>query len=114
MAAELTNREIGRRARLLSRAGFPAHKTLAEFERPVVHLPSTLTWEDLEQGTFIVDHRHRVFYGGVGLGQSHLATAWGMAACERGQTVRFFTVTSLVVRLTEAFRAGTLERFFME
>lgn len=114
MAAELANREIGRRSRLLSRAGFPAHKTLAEFERPVVQLPRTLTWEDLEQGAFIRDHRNLVFYGQVGLGKSHLAIALGLAACERGQTVRFFTVTSLVVRLTEALRAGILERFFME
>jgi DNA replication protein DnaC len=114
MAAELANREVGRRARLLSRAGFPAHKTLAEFDRQVVHLPSTLSWTDLEHGTFITDHRNLVFYGGVGLGKSHLATALGMAACERGQTVRFFTVTGLVVRLTEALRAGTLERAFMD
>ncbi len=69
MAAELANREIGRRARLLSRAGFPAHKTLAEFERSVAHLPRTLTWEDLDQGAFIRDHRNLVFYGGVGLGK---------------------------------------------
>ena len=114
MAAELANREVGRRARLLSRAGFPAHKTLTDFERRVVQLPSTLSWADLEQGTFIADHRNLVFFGGVGLGKSHLATALGMAACERGQTVRFFTVTGLVVRLTEALKAGTLERAFME
>ena len=68
MAAELANREAGRRARLLSRAGFPAHKTLADFERRTVTLPSTLTWEDLAQGTFLDDHRNLVFYGGVGLG----------------------------------------------
>lgn len=58
MAAELANREVGRRARLLSRAGFPAHKTLTDFDRHVVQLPSTLTWEDLEHGTFIADHRN--------------------------------------------------------
>jgi len=89
MAAELANRETGRRARLLSRAGFPAHKTLAEFERRVVQLPSTLTWADLEQGTFLGSQRNLVFYGGVGLGKTHLGIALGMAACERGQTVRF-------------------------
>jgi DNA replication protein DnaC len=114
MAAELANREVGRRARLMSRAGFPAHKTLADFDRRVAQLPSTLTWEDLEQGTFIGDHRNLVFFGGVGLGKTHLSTALGLAACERGQTVRFFTVTGLVVRLTEALKTGTLERAFME
>lgn len=112
MAAELAHREVGRRARLLTRAGFPAHKTLADFDRRVVHLPRALTWEDLAQGTFIPDHRNLVCYGPVGLGKSHWSIALGMAACERGLTVRFFTVTGLVVRLTAALRAGTLERAF--
>ncbi len=43
-------------------------------------------------------------------GKSHLATALGVRACEQGYTVRFFTVTDLVLRLSEARRAGTLER----
>lgn len=114
MEAELANREVGRRARLLSRAGFPAHKTLADFDRGVVRLPSTLTWEALEQGTFITDHRNLVLFGHVGLGKSHLAVALGMAACERGLSVRFFTATGLVVRLAEALKAGTLERVFLD
>ena len=41
---------------------------------------------------------------------SHLATALGVRACEQGYAVRFFTVTDLVLRLSEARRAGTLER----
>ena len=114
LAAELENREVGRRARLLTRAGFPAAKTLDDFDRRTVHLPSTLTWEDLTAGAFIADHRNLVCYGAVGLGKTHLGIALGMAACERGLTVRFFTVTGLVVRLTEAMRAGTLERIFLE
>lgn len=114
MAAELANREVGRRARLLSRAGFPAHKTLAEFDRRVAQLPRALTWDDLEHGAFIPDHRNLVFFGGVGLGKTHLSIALGMAACERGLTVRFFTATGLVVRLTEALKTGTLERVFLD
>ena len=43
-------------------------------------------------------------------GKSHLATDLGVRACEQGYTVRFFTVTDLVLRLSEARRAGTLER----
>ena len=37
-------------------------------------------------------------------------TPLGVRACEQGYTVRFFTVTDLVLRLSEARRAGTLER----
>lgn len=114
MAAELAHREVGRKARLLTRAGFPAHKTLTACDRRGVPRPSPWDWADLEQGPVIADHRHRVFYGGVGLGKTHLSIALGMAACERGLTVRFFTATGLVVRLTEARKAGTLERVFLE
>lgn len=114
LAEEIAHREAGRRARLLSRAGFPAHKTLAEFDRSVVQLPSTLTWADLEAGEFLRDHRNLVCFGSVGLGKSHLATALGVAACERGQSVRFDTLTGLVVRLSEAQRSGTLERVYHE
>ena len=35
---------------------------------------------------------------------------WVFAPVNRGTTVRFFTVTDLVLRLSEARRAGTLER----
>lgn len=114
LAAELAHREVSRRARLMTRAGFPALKTLDAFDRRVVRLPSVLTWEALEAGTFIPAHQNLVCYGPVGLGKSHLSIALGMAACERGLPVRFFTGTGLVVRLTEALRAGTLERIFLD
>lgn len=114
LAAELAPREVSRRARLMTRAGFPALKTLAAFDRRGVRLPSALTWADLEAGTFMTAHQNLVCYGPVGRGKSHLSIALGMAGCERGLTVRFFTVTGLVVRLTEALRAGTLERIFLD
>lgn len=110
LEAELAQRDVNRRARLVARAGFPAYKTLTGFERQGVQLPSTLTWADLESGQFIPDRRNLVLYGPVGTGKTHLGVALGYAACERGLTVRFFTVTDLVMRLGEAKRTGTVER----
>lgn len=112
--AELAQREVNRRARLIARAGFPAYKTLEGFDRQGVKLPSALSWADLEAGTFITDHRNLVLFGGVGTGKSHTALALGYAACERGLTVRFFSVTDLVMRLSAAKRAGTAERLLHE
>ncbi len=112
--AEMTQREANRRARLIARAGFPAYKTLEGFERQGVKLPSTLSWADLEAGTFIIDHRNLVLFGAVGTGKSHAAMALGYAACERGLTVRFFSVTDLIMRLSTAKRAGTVERLLHE
>lgn len=114
LEAELAQRDINRRARLVARAGFPAYKTLTGFERSGIKIPSTLTWDDLESGQFIADRRNLVLYGPVGTGKSHCAMALGYAACERGLTVRFFTVTDLVMRLSEAKRAGTVERILRD
>lgn len=112
--AELVQRERNRRARLVTRAGFPAYKTLEGFDRHGVKLPSTLSWADLEAGDFIADHRNLVLYGPVGTGKTHCAVALGFAACERGLTVRFFPVTDLVMRLSDAKRAGTIERLLRD
>lgn len=43
-----------------------------------------------------------VLYGDVGCGKTHMAIATGMLACERGMPVRFFTASSLVMRLRRA------------
>ncbi|MDA8204752.1 MAG: ATP-binding protein [Thermaerobacter sp.] len=112
--AEMAQRETNRRARLIARAGFPAYKTLEGFDRQGVKLPSTLTWADLEAGAFIADQRNLVLYGPVGTGKTHCALALGYAACERGLTVRFFVVTDLIMRLSAAQRAGTVERLLRE
>ena len=69
-----------------------------------------MTWADGETGASRTTARHRVLFGPVGTGKSHLATALGVRACEQGYTVRFFTVTAWVLRLSEARRAGPLER----
>jgi DNA replication protein DnaC len=110
LEAEWAHRETPRRTRLLNRAGFPTLKTLDGDDRTRVQLPSTLTWADRETGADLATARNLVLDGAVGTGKSHLATALGVRACEQGYTVRFFTVTDLVLRLGAARRAGTLER----
>jgi DNA replication protein DnaC len=110
LEAELAHRETQRRTRLLNRAGFPTLKTLDGYDRTRVQLPSPLTWADWETGASRATARHRVLFGPVGTGKSPRAMALGVRACEPGDTVRFFTVTDLVLRLSEARRAGTLER----
>jgi DNA replication protein DnaC len=51
---------------------------------------------------------------GVGTGKTHMAIALGIAACEKGLSVRFLTVTELVLKLTEAYKQGTLERLIRD
>jgi DNA replication protein DnaC len=108
--AERAHRETQRRTRLLNRAGFPTLKTLDGYDRTHVQLPSPVTWTAWETGAYLTIARNLVRFRPVGTGKSHHATALGARACEQGDTVRFFTVTDLVLRLSEARRAGTLER----
>jgi len=113
LTAEVANREETRQVRLLREAGFPVYKTLEGYDFASLKLPPQLTREDLQNAGFVDDHRNLVLFGPVGTGKTHLATAIGVAACTRGYRTRFFTAAELAVRLSEAFKAGTLERFLV-
>jgi len=110
LEAARAHREPQRRTRLLNRAGFPTLTTLDGDDRTHVPRPSTVTGAAWETGASRTAARHRVRFGPVGTGKSPRATALGVRACEQGYAVRFFTVTAWVLRLSEARRAGILER----
>jgi DNA replication protein DnaC len=110
LAAELENREGVRQARFLHEAAFPVYKTLEGYDFANLKLPPLLSHADLESASFVDEKRNLVLYGPVGTGKTHLAIALGVAACARGLRVRFFTAAELVVRLSEAFAAGALEK----
>ena len=111
---ELEYREYCRRARLLKKADFPVYKTLEGYDFHTIKFPTSLTRDDLLTGQFIKDKRNIVMYGPVGTGKTHLATAIGVKACEVGIETRFFTAASIVIKLSEFKRAGTLEKFIKE
>jgi DNA replication protein DnaC len=92
LRAEAANREEVRKARYLREAGFPVYKTLEGYEYQNLRLPPALARTDLAAGAFIKDRKNLVLYGSVGTGKTHLATALGVAACERSIRTRFFTV----------------------
>ncbi|WP_186450926.1 IS21-like element helper ATPase IstB, partial [Sporomusa sp. KB1] len=51
-----------------------------------------------------------VFCGNPGTGKTHLATALGLKACEKGLRVRFYTAAGLVNDLLEAQQNHTLSK----
>lgn len=111
LTAELENRTRARDARLLKEAAFPVYKTFEDFAFGSLKLPPLLSRGDLESASFVTDKLNLVLYGPVGTGKTHLAIAIGVVACATGFRVRFFTAAELVVRLSEAFSAGKLEKF---
>jgi DNA replication protein DnaC len=108
--SEISYRDEVRRRRYLREAAFPVFKTFEGFDFTTVKLPPSLSRQELCSGAFVAEKRNLVLYGPVGTGKTHLATALGVIACQMGRRTRFFTAAELVVRLSEAFAAGTLEK----
>lgn len=99
---EVAHRETVRRSRLLKQAGFHRVKTFVDFDFSEVKLPAELGIEDLKTCAFVADKRNLIFYGNVGTGKTHLATAIGVEACRQGRAVRFYRTAALVNQLNEA------------
>lgn len=111
---ELALREENRRKRLIKRAGFPVYKTFDGYSYQNVKFPPAFSRDDLEKLEFVPGQKNLVFYGPVGVGKTHMAIAAGVKACNMGYKTKFYTVTELVLMLSEAHKNGTLERILRE
>ena len=99
---ELIERERKAAERRLKAAKFPATKLLDEFDfaaQPSVNKPQVL---ELVKGEYLDRRENILLVGPSGTGKTHLATAFGTAACSQGRRVRFYRVTELVTLLLEA------------
>ena len=108
LSAELKNREQGRMTTLVNGAGFYSIKTFDGFRFDEITLPSDLTPEKLKSLDFIREKKNIIMYGRTGTGKTMLYTALGVAACQKGISVRFYRTATLVNQLSEAKKAGTL------
>jgi len=95
---------------VLSYFGLTALPFAKEIPTESLHLLPSVE-KNLAAARLLVDtHGIGVMVGKSGTGKTHLATALGVIACQMGRRTRFFTAAELVVRLSEAFAAGTLEK----
>ena len=108
ISAETREKKSRAITRRIKSARFPVTKTLDQFD---------FTWpQKINQDTvrhlftlhFMPAKANVVWLGGVGLGKTHLATALGYAACQRGHRVHFTNTIDMINRLSEAMRKGTL------
>ena len=107
----LAYRKINSKNRLLKQAKFDVYKTFEDYDFSEVSFPETLGIQELQELSFISRQENIIFYGSVGTGKTHLATAIGVAACNAGKKVRFYKVANLVNELVEAYEKSELRRY---
>ena len=96
-------------ARRIQAARFPVIKTLDSFRWDWPKKINRLEIQDLFRLQFVHDKANVIFLGLVGLGKTHLATALGYAACQRGMSVLFANAIDVVNTLSAAQLKGTLK-----
>ena len=108
--AERASREASRRAALPGRRDLPAPKTLGGHDWPAFSRPEGMGRESPTSPEFPERREDLVPMGDVGCGKTHMAPALRSPACEAGPEARFFTASSLVMRLRRARDEGRLDR----
>lgn len=99
-----------RSATMLTRtAGFPALKTLADFDFGFATGAPKAQIQELASLSFVERAENVVMLGPSGTGKTHLAIALGYLATQRGWKVRFTTAADLILMLETAQRQERLK-----
>lgn len=106
LRTELTLRQNRSRTILARTAGFPAIKTLEEYD--FVFASGAPKAQILELGSlsFVERAENVVLLGPSGVGKSHLAIALGYRATQANLKVRFLSAADLMLQLETAHRQG--------
>ncbi|WP_077216413.1 IS21-like element helper ATPase IstB [Peptoclostridium litorale] len=111
LQAEVVNREIIRKKRLLKNAEFDVIKTFQDYSFDNIEIPKSISIETIQKASFIGNKENLILYGAVGTGKTHMATAIGVQACNQGKEVKFIRTASLVNQLSEAKASGSLKKY---
>lgn len=110
LKAEAQSRDASKRASLLRRCTLPALKTFDGYDWGSVLWPQEFGRDDLLSLSFMHGKEDMVLMGDVGCGKTHMACALCVMRCEVKVEARFFTASSLVMRLRRANDDGRLDR----
>jgi len=99
---ELIDRERRMVERRIKEARFPAVKSLDSFDFAALpSLNKTLVLE-LARSEYATRRENVIAVGNSGTGKTHIALGIGLAACQKGLSVGFYTAAALVHELLEA------------
>jgi DNA replication protein DnaC len=111
LQSEHRERQERSRTLLTRTAGFPAIKTLEQYDFSfATGAPKPLLTE-LATLTFIERAENLVLLGPSGVGKTHLAVALGYKATQSGIKTRFISAADLMLQLTATHRQGRLKEF---
>lgn len=106
---ELTARETKAMSKRIKQARFPLPKTLEEFQFDFQPKLDVKLVKTLASCRFIEERENVLLVGQPGTGKTHLATALGMKAIEKGYDVRFTTIQDLAATLQASLADATTE-----
>ena len=104
LSAERASRRAGAREMFARIAGFPAIKTLDQYDFNFASGAPRKQIMELASLAFVERAENVVFLGPSGVGKTHLAIALGYLATQKGYKTRFFSAADLVLMLEAAQR----------
>lgn len=108
---EFNNRMSRSKHTLTKLAGFPAIKTIEQFDYSFTIGVNSKQIEELASLTFVKKHENIIFLGQPGVGKTHLAIALGYKAVMHRYKVRFTSVTELISDANKAKREKRYDAF---
>ena len=111
LIAERDSRRARSAATLIRMAGFPATKTLEDYDFKFATTAPRRQIEQLASLNFVARRENVVFLGPSGVGKTHLAIALGHKAASAGIKTRFTTAADLMLKGETAVRQSRLAEF---
>lgn len=111
LRTEHNERQQRSRTILTRTAGFPAIKTLEQYDFDFATGTPRPLMTELSSLAFIERAENVVLLGPSGVGKTHLAIALGYKATQAGIKTRFISAADLLLQLTTANRQGRLKHY---
>lgn len=108
LVTERDCRRVRSAATLVRMAGFPAVKTLEEYDFKFATTAPRKQIGHLAALAFVARRENVVFLGPSGVGKTHLAIGLGLKAANAGIKTRFTTAADLMLQVETAVRQGRL------